>query len=675
MPDMTSKLSCSTIPNPEGRERVVIESVTPVVDGGEFPIKRVVGDTVEVQADVFLDGHDLLETVLRFRNEAAVEWTEFPMWPVGNDRWSGEFTVLEPGRYRYTVAAWVDRFASWRRDFRKRVAAQQAVDVDLLIGVGLIEEAASRAADVDREALLNWVRLLRQEPGQAPPKTLWEDANLSSLMSRYSDRRFATNCTRDLEVVVDRQRARCGAWYEFFPRSASDSPGRHGTLADCERWLPYVAEMGFDVLYLPPIHPIGRTFRKGPNNAVTAGPSDVGSPWAIGAAEGGHKSILPELGTPDEFRRFVRKAAERGIEVALDIALQCSPDHPYVESHRSWFRARPDGSIQYAENPPKKYQDIYPFDFETDDWESMWIELKSIFEFWIDQGVKIFRVDNPHTKSFGFWEWVIAEIKRTNPDVLFLAEAFTRPKVLYRLAKLGFTQSYNYFPWRNTKGELTRWFTEMNESGVREFFRPNLWPNTPDILTEHLQLGGRPAFMSRFVLASTLGASYGIYGPAFEHCDNRPRSPGSEEYLDSEKYQLQHHDWNHPDSLKGLIRRVNQIRRENPALQSDERLQFHEVNNEELICYSKHTPDLTNLIVIVVNLDPKYTQSGWIELPLAALGIPDDRPFQVHDLLTDARYLWHGKRNYVEVNPQELSAHIFCIRQRTRSETDFEYFL
>lgn len=668
-------MSHNIAPDLEGRQRVVIERVSPEIDGGAFPIKRVVGDTVRVEADVFTDGHDLVAAVLRYRPEAASDWTEIPMQPVVNDRWRAEFPVPETGRWRYTVTAWVERFLTWLRDFRKRVAAGQEAGVDLLIGADLIEDAAVRTQGADREALTAWVRLLREQPERAATIPLWDDANLQALMHQCADRRFAISHPRELEVVVDRKRAEYGAWYELFPRSTADEPGRHGTLADCERRLAYIAEMGFDVLYLPPIHPIGRTFRKGANNAATAGPGDPGSPWAIGAAEGGHKSVHPELGTLDDFRRFVSKASGLGIEVALDLALQCSPDHPYVDSHRSWFRTRPDGTIQYAENPPKKYQDIYPFDFETDDWQAMWLELKSIIEFWIEQGVNIFRVDNPHTKAFSFWEWAITEIKRSHRDVLFLAEAFTRPKIMYRLAKLGFTQSYNYFPWRNTKQELTRWFTELSATEVREYFRPNLWPNTPDILTEHLQLGGRPAFMSRLILAATLGASYGIYGPAFEHCCNQPRQPGSEEYLDSEKYQLQHHDWNRPDSLRGLITRINRIRRENPALHSDMRLQFHEVSNEELICFSKHTADLSNLIVVIVNLDPCHRQSGWIELALQELGIPDERPYQVHDLLTDARYLWHGPRNYVEVNPQDLPAHVFRIRQRVRSEADFEYFL
>jgi starch synthase (maltosyl-transferring) len=501
------------------------------------------------------------------------------------------------------------------------------------------------------------------------------DEGVAALVARYPDRSRARRYERELRVTVDPPRARFSAWYEMFPRSAAAEPGKHGTFADCEARLPYIAEMGFDVLYLPPIHPIGRTHRKGRNNATTARPGDVGSPWAIGAEEGGHKSVHPLLGTLEDFRRLVARARERGIEVALDIAYQCSPDHPYVGKHPEWFRRRPDGSVQYAENPPKKYQDIYPFDFDTPAWRSLWEEFEGVVRFWIEQGVLTFRVDNPHTKALPFWEWLIQRIKRDHPEAIFLSEAFTRPKVMYALAKLGFTQSYTYFAWRNTKPELTQYFTELAQAPVREFFRPSLWPNTPDILTEYLQLGGRAAFMARLVLAATLGASYGIYGPAFELCENSPREPGSEEYLDSEKYQLRRWEIEREDSLKELIARVNRIRRENPALQSDRSLRFHTVDNEELICYSKSSAGGADIIFIVVNLDPHHTQSGWVELPFDELGIDPDLPYQVHDLLGGARYLWHGRRNYVELDPRVVPAHIFRLRRRLRTEQDFEYYL
>ncbi|HEY6366250.1 MAG TPA: alpha-amylase family glycosyl hydrolase, partial [Candidatus Binatia bacterium] len=439
--------------------------------------------------------------------------------------------------------------------------------------------------------------------------------------------------------------------------------------------LPYVAGMGFDVLYLPPIHPVGNSFRKGKNNTLAAGTNDVGSPWAIGAKEGGHKAIHPQLGSLADFKRLIEEAKKFDIEIALDIAFQCTPDHPYVEEHPEWFRKRPDGSIQYAENPPKKYQDIYPLDFESEGWEELWKELKSVILFWCEQGVRIFRVDNPHTKTFPFWEWVIGEVKKHHPDALFLAEAFTRPKVMYRLAKLGFSQSYTYFTWRNTKTELTQYFTELTQTEVGDFFRANLWPATPDILTEYLQFGGRPAFMARLVLAAMLGASYGIYGPAFELCENTPREPGSEEYFNSEKYEIKHWDLEKPDSLRELIARVNRIRRENPALQSDRSLRFYPVDNPEIVCFGKRTEDLSNVIVVAVNLDPHHSQSGWLELPSEELGLDPQQTFQMHDLLTDARYLWQGQRNYVRLDPDSVPAQIFHVRPRIRREQDFDYFM
>jgi starch synthase (maltosyl-transferring) len=433
--------------------------------------------------------------------------------------------------------------------------------------------------------------------------------------------------------------------------------------------------MGFDVLYLPPIHPIGVTHRKGKNNSPTAGPNDPGSPWAIGSPDGGHKAIHPQLGTTKDFRNLLEKARSYGLEIALDLAFQCSPDHPYVKEHREWFKIRPDGSVQYAENPPKKYQDIFPLEFETDQWGPLWQELKSVILYWIEQEVRIFRVDNPHTKPFVFWEWLISEIQADYPDVIFLAEAFTRPKPMYRLAKLGFTQSYTYFAWRSTKTELEEYFTELTHSDVREYFRPNLWPNTPDILTAELQHGGRPAFMARFVLASTLGASYGIYGPAFELCEDRPREAGSEEYLNSEKYEIKQWEIERTDSLKEVIGLVNRIRRENPALHRDESLHFHPTDNDQLICYSKSTPDGSNVILVVVNLSPYHTHSGWVQLDLDHLWLDPAHPFQVQDQLTNAYYRWDGPRNYIEINPHSAPAHIFRVRRRLRTEQDFDYYM
>ena len=613
------------------KARVVIENITPHIDCGHFPIKRVTGEPVVVEADVFADGHDVVTCVLLYRAERANDWSRVPMAPLGNDRWQARFIPREMGRYLYTVTAWVDHLATWKRDLAKKEEAGQDVRVDLLRGKQLEKEG------IDREIVV------QHEPPYA--------------------------------VEVDRERARYSTWYELFPRSTSPKPGTHGTFADVEARLPYVASMGFDVLYLPPIHPIGLTERKAPNNRPGAGKNDPGSPWAIGGEAGGHKAILPELGTLADFKRLVAKAKELGIEIALDIAFQCSPDHPYVREHPEWFLKRPDGTIQYAENPPKKYQDIYPFNFESEAWQDLWAELKSVFDHWIEQGVRVFRVDNPHTKPFAMWQWIIAEVKRDHPDVLFLSEAFTRPKVMYRLAKAGFTQSYTYFSWRNTKQELVAYFTELARPPVSDFFRPNLWPNTPDILPEYLQFGGRPAHAVRLVLAATLGASYGIYGPAFELSESKPREPGSEEYLDSEKYQLRAWVLDRQDSLHDLIARVNRVRRENPALQSNRGLRFHPVDNDSLIAYSKTTEDGSESVLTIVNLDPHNKHTGWLELDLSSLGVEAVKPYQVHDLLSGARFLWQGSRNFVSLDPAYSPGHIFRIRRRVRTERDFDYFL
>ena len=658
----------------DGRRRVVIERVSPEIDGGRFSIKRVIGETVVVEADVFADGHDQVACQILFRQDGE-EFQSSPMEPLVNDRWRGEFTVTKLGRCWYTVEGWIDRFQTWRKSLEKRIAAGQDAQVDFLIGVELIDGAAKRATDKDAVLLQQWAQRLRQDKDDSSRSALALSKELLLTMQRYPDREFSSRHDKELAVVVDREKALFSTWYEVFPRSCCSQAGRHGTFRDCEAWLPYIASMGFDVVYLPPIHPIGHSFRKGKNNSVAVEAEDVGSPWAIGSAEGGHQGVHPELGTLEDFRHFLSKAGEHGLEVALDIAFQCSPDHPYVRLHREWFRARPDGTIQYAENPPKKYQDIYPLDFESAKWQELWRELKCIFQFWIDQGVRIFRVDNPHTKPFLFWEWVIGEIKERHPDVLFLSEAFTRPHVMQRLAKVGFSQSYTYFAWRNSKQELTSYFTELTQTDVREYLRPNLWPNTPDILPEFLQVGGRPAFMVRLILAATLGASYGIYGPAFELCENAPLKPGSEEYLDSEKYELKHRDLQSPGSLKDLISRVNRIRKENPALQSNRNFRFHETDNPALLCYSKATDDLANVIIVVVNLDCFHTQTGWVHLDQNSIGLDGNHAFQVHDLLGDGHYLWQGPRNYVELASESLPAHILRLRRWVRTERDFDYYL
>ena len=639
----------------DGRKRVVIEGVTPQIDGGRYPIKRTAGQRVVVECDAFVDGHEVLSCMLQYRKEGQSEWTEVPMKPLVNDRWCGEFQVREVGRYHYTVSAWVDHFKTWRHDLTRRVQAED-IALALQVGAGLIEEAGGRAGGGDETWLKSRAKALvgDQDLNERLQYALSEE--LFAMIKRHPDKRLARTYDRELAVVVDDERARFSTWYEMFPRSCSQVPGQHGAFKDCEAWLPRLAAMGFDVLYFPPIHPVGRVNRKGKNNTLTPGPDDVGSPWAIGAKEGGHKSIHPELGALEDFRALVAKAKEHGIEIALDIAFQCAPDHPYVKQHPDWFRWRPDGTVQYAENPPKKYQDIYPFNFETDDWQALWTELKSIFEFWIDQGVRIFRVDNPHTKPFPMWEWVITEIKKSYPRTLFLAEAFTRPKVMHRLAKLGYSQSYTYFTWRNTKGELIEYMTELTRTQGREYFRPNFWPNTPDILNEYLQFGGRPAFMARLVLAATLTANYGIYGPAYETMENVPVKHGSEEYLDSEKYQIRQRDLDQPGTLKNLISQVNHIRKNSPALKQDWNLHFHPIDNEQLICYSKWNDRKTDIILVVVNLDPHHMQSGWVSLDLEILEIDPQRAFEVHDLLSDAHYLWHGPRNYLELNPHHMPA-------------------
>lgn len=657
----------------EGRQRVVIENVTPEIDAGAFPIKRTLGESVVVQADVFADGHDALSVELCYRHESTTFWSSVPMTLLVNDRWEGTFPLTQQGRYFYTVRGAIDHFRSWQRDFARQIDAGQDVRVAVQIGIRQIQAAALRADLVDAPLL----RQCCQQAATAEPNLLRElctDPDLATRVLKWHPPEFVITYEGELCVFVERERARFSSWYEMFPRSASASPGQHGTLRDVIARLPYVAEMGFDVLYLPPIHPIGSGFRKGRNNSLTATEDDVGSPWAIGSAEGGHKAVHPELGTLTDFEELVASAKKLGIEVALDIAFQCSPDHPYLKEHPEWFRIRPDGTIQYAENPPKKYQDIYPFNFETSDWQALWKELRSVFQFWIDRGVRIFRVDNPHTKAFPFWEWCVKDIHAQHPDVILLAEAFTRPKVMYRLAKLGFTQSYTYFAWRHTRRELETYLTELTTTEVADYFRPNFWPNTPDILTEELQHGGRPAFVRRLILAATLSPCYGVYGPPFEHGWCAPVKPGSEEYLHTEKFEVHHHDLARPDSLKPLIARVNRIRRENSALQYLPGLRFLPVDNEQLLCFAKTSPDHKNTLVIVVNLDSRNTHSGFVELPLTELGIGPDEPYQMHDLLTDARYMWCGPRNFVQLNPHELPAHILRIRRRVKSESDREYF-
>ncbi|MBX3352711.1 MAG: alpha-1,4-glucan--maltose-1-phosphate maltosyltransferase [Phycisphaeraceae bacterium] len=664
----------------DGRARVFVENVQPDIDAGRFAAKGVEGDAFVVEADVFADGHDLVGAVLLHRREGESVWSETRMEPVGNDRFHASFTPDRLGFFEYTVVGFVDRYGSWARDLRKRAEARQDVAIELLIGADHLERAArglKGAAPVAKtlSGLAKELREKRATEKQGAQVDAATSVEIIELMRLHAERAHAVEYPRVLRMFADRERAAFSAWYEFFPRSCAATPGEHGTFADAERWLPRIAKLGFDVVYLPPIHPIGRVHRKGRNNTLTPEAHDVGSPWAIGSTEGGHEAILPELGTPEDFRKFVATARSLGIDVALDIAFQCAPDHPWVKEHPQWFRALPDGTIRYAENPPKKYQDIYPFDFETDDWRNLWAALRDVVAHWIEQGVTVFRVDNPHTKSFRFWEWLIADIRRTNPEMLFLSEAFTRPKVMYALAKLGFTQSYTYFAWKNRKWELEQYLREVTSPPVSRFFRPNPWPNTPDILNEFLQHGGRPACVARLVLAATLCGNYGVYGPPYELAQVTPREPGSEEYLDSEKYQLRHWALGGDDTLAPVMERVNRIRRENPALRRDDTLRFHHCENDQIICYSKRSHDGENAVVVVVNLDPHHTQSGFVNLDLPSLGLAWDDRFQAHDALNDARYLWAGPRNYVELHPHSSPAHVFVIRKSARTEQDFEYFV
>lgn len=657
-----------------GRKRVVIEGVEPEINGGRYPIKRVVGEKVTVCADVFAEGHDAVVAILEYRREVEGSWSEVSMRHLGNDRWEGFFLPLKLGEYRYRVRGYVDSFRTWVEGLIKKHGAGQDLSIELLIGAALVEEAMGRAGREEKRKLSELSSLLKEGEKLESIFQHVRSEHVLSLMRTYRPRHHEALYGKELTVVVEREKAGFSTWYELFPRSAAGEAAKHGSFKDCEAILPDIARFGFDVIYFPPIHPIGRSRRKGKNNVLVAGEGDPGSPWAIGSSEGGHKAIHPDLGTMDDFASLVSKAKKLGVEVAMDIAFQCSPDHPYVREHPEWFRWRPDGSVQYAENPPKKYEDIIPFDFETDNWRELWEELKSVVLFWVDRGITLFRVDNPHTKPFPFWEWLISEVRREQPEVLFLSEAFTRPKVMYRLAKIGFSMSYTYFTWRNTKRELIEYMTEITRSPVAEYFRPHFWPNTPDILPEYLQYGGRPAFVIRLVLAATLSSHYGIYGPAYELCVGDAVS-GKEEYVDSEKYEIKKWDLKKPGNLRDFISRVNRIRRENPALQSTRNIDFFEVDNDNLLFYGKYTDDISNLILVVVNLDPFHTQSGIIKVPLKEFGIDPGSSFLVHDLLSNDRFIWHSEDNHVTLDPQVAPAYIFHIRRRLKREHDFDYFM
>lgn len=647
----------------EGQKRVTIENVKPQINCGNYPIKRIINEPIKVSADIFVDGHDKIKASVLYRKTQKGKenkWKEIPMKFISNDHWEGDFFLENEGTYEYTIEAWVDHFSTWQHGLKKKFEDQQDVKTELLIGAELMEKALINTSKAEKKKLEQSIDLFRTNTNEAKTVSYALSETVSFMMLSLYDKEKASRYPRLLSVKVEPKQALFSAWYEFFPRSTSQTEGQHGTFKDCEGVLPAIAGMGFDVVYFPPIHPIGKSHRKGLNNAVNARPGDPGSPWAIGSDEGGHKDIHPELGTFEDFDSLIRKAGELNLKIALDFAIQCSPDHPYVKKHPDWFKWRPDGTVQYAENPPKKYQDILPINFETEDWENLWKELKSIVDFWIGKGVRIFRVDNPHTKAFKFWEWLIKEIHDKNPDIIFLAEAFTRPRVMEKLAKVGFNQSYTYFTWRNSKEELQEYLVELTKTERREYFRPNFWPNTPDILPISLEEKGEPSFMIRLILAATLSSNYGIYGPVFELGLNKAY-PGKEEYIDSEKYEIKNWDWYRGTRTKELITRINELRRENEALQSTWNIEFHQTDNPQLMCYSKMNQDKNNKLLIIVSLDPVYTQSGWVKVPLEYFELNNQGPFIMHDLISGDKYTWRSEWNYIELRPQSMPAHVFRV--------------
>lgn len=636
-----------------GQIRVIIENVQPQVDGGLFPAKRTIGERVDVSADIFGDGHDHLRAHLLYRKQGATDWSVQEMHQSYNDAWHGSFTVTEKGYYEFTVIAWVDHFDTWYDGFKKKAAANVDVKTELMEG-NLFLQQLSKGNNTE---LLHAAGRLEQDYSKAIEYVLSDD--FKDLVHRYPLIMHEARYPKVFQVYVEHRKANYSTWYELFPRSAS-LDGKHGTFKDVARLLPRVASMGFDVLYLPPIHPIGKMNRKGKNNNVKAEPGEPGSPWAIGSDEGGHKAVHAELGTLEDYKWLIGEAKHQGIDIALDIAFQCAPDHPYVKEHPQWFKQRPDGTIQYAENPPKKYQDIYPFNFETEDWRALWEELKSVITFWIDQGVKIFRVDNPHTKPIPFWQWVIAEVNKEYEDIIFLSEAFTKPKVMASLAKIGYTQGYTYFTWRNNKQELIEYMNELVNGPSRNYFRPNFWPNTPDILPYHLQHQGENIFIIRYALAATLSSNYGMYGPVYEFCENIPMQ-GKEEYYDSEKYEVKKYDWKKTNRMTDIITIVNKTRKHHEALQSTWNILFCQIENPNLIAYLKATDDLSDIVLVVVTLDPHSRQQGYVQLPKGKLKLGDKINIKLHDVMTDEHYTWTQEWNYVEIDPYKMPFHLFTI--------------
>jgi starch synthase (maltosyl-transferring) len=645
-----------------GFPSVVIENLQPLIDGGRYPIKRIVGEDLVVEADIFRDGHDVVAAILKWRVLGKRAWRETPMNFVDNDRWRGVCTLYDQAIHEYTVEAWTDMFGSWQAEFAKKFEAGISdLRSEALEGAALVEGAAKRARDrADRKRLLEFAQQI-STGANSDVHLIARSGELEVLMATYPTRAAATQYDPAPRAMVDRPAALIGAWYEFFPRSAEGRGDRGSTFRDCLQRVDDAKAMGFDVIYFPPIHPIGHTNRKGRNNSVTYEPGEPGVPWAIGGEAGGHKAVEPSLGTLDDFDWLQKEVRKRGMEIALDFAINCSPDHPYVKEHPDWFYKRPDGTIKYAENPPKKYEDIYPLNFHCENWRELWAELKSVVLFWAGHGVRIFRVDNPHTKPVAFWEYLITGVREKYPDTIFLSEAFTRPKMMKALAKAGFNQSYTYFTWRNSKRELVEYFTELTQTEMSEYFRPNLWTNTPDILPFVLQEGGRPAFMIRVALAATLSPLYGIYS-GYELCENEAL-PGREEYLDSEKYQYKERDWNAPGNIKEWIARLNQIRKENRALQLYTNLRFHDAENDAILFYSKMTAARDNIILVVVNLDPHRKRHSFVYVPIESFGQMESDVYQVQDLLSGATYTWRGRRNYVELDPEIQPAHIFLVRR------------
>ena len=637
-----------------GQQRVIIENVQPEVDGGLYPAKRTVGERVDVTADIFCDGHDHLRAHLLFRKEGEEQWQTVEMQHEMNDVWSAAFTVTEKGYYNFTILAWIDHFDTWYDGFRKKSLANVDVSLELKEGAQYLRTLSKK----DKADLEETAKKL-EAPYDDAVAFVMSDAFAEIVHTNPVIEHPAMPATH-WRVLVEHKKANFSTWYELFPRSAS-LDGKHGTFRDVIRLLPRIASMGFDVLYLPPIHPIGKVNRKGKNNNVNSEPGEPGSPWAIGSDEGGHKSIHPELGTLDDYKLLIQEAKKLNIDIALDIAFQCAPDHPYVKAHKNWFKIRPDGSIQYAENPPKKYQDIYPFNFESEDWEALWKELLSVITYWIDQGVKIFRVDNPHTKPIRFWEWAIAEVNKKYDDVIFLAEAFTRPKVMASLAKVGFTQSYTYFTWRVPKHELTEYMNELVFGQSRNYFRPNFWPNTPDILPYHLQHQGENIFIIRLALAATLSSNYGMYGPVYEFLDNEP-VPAKEEYFNSEKYEIKRHDWKKTNRMTDIITLVNKARHEHPALQSTWNIRFCFIENQNLLAFVKATDDRSDIVLVIVNLDPHARHSGYVQLPKDYLKLGDHINVKLHDLIMDEHYTWTQEWNYVELDPYKMPFHLFKLQ-------------